>query len=201
MEDDNINSGTVSGGVEFPSSDVDESVSPEESASKTAEAPSNFNGMSLQEMNDYLGKNYPSKEAALKSIKDTFSYVGKKKESVVKEALDEDRYISREQYEKDMFFSKNPDYSSDSVKKVLESISKAEGISITDASQTEAFKEVFGAVKGFSESQNLKTVLESNPRIASTKNNLSKAKEAIRNGDPETARSLATKAVLEAYQN
>lgn len=200
MDDDNINSGTVSGEVEFPSSDVDESVSTEETADK-AEASGNFNGMSLQEINDYLGKNYPSKEAALKSIKDTFSYVGKKKESVVKEALDEDRFISREQYEKDMFFSKNPDYSNDSVKKVLESISKAEGISIVEASQTEAFKEVFGAVKGFSESQNLKTVLETNPRIASTKSNLSKAKDAIRNGDPESARTLATKAVLEAYGN
>lgn len=201
MEDDNINSGTVLGEVEFPSSGVDESVSMEESAGSPATSSDNFDGMSLKEINDYLGKNYPSKEAALKSIKDTFSYVGKKKESVVKEAFDENKFISREQYEKDMFFSRNPEFAQDSVKKVLESISKAEGISVAEASQTEAFKEVFGAVKGFSESQNLKTVLESNPRIASTKNNLSKAKEAINGGDVETARTLATKAVLEAYGN
>ena len=44
-------------------------------------------GMTLSEINAALGKNFPNKEAALKSFKDTFSYVGKKVEDVKKEVM------------------------------------------------------------------------------------------------------------------
>lgn len=200
MEQDYNTSETVSGEVEFPSSDVEETVSTETPGEQSSEATKdNFGEMSLKELNEYLGKNYPNKESALKSIKDTFSYVGKKIEKATD--VDESKFISKEQYERDMFFSKNPDYDKPSVKTVLEAISKSQGLSIVDAAQTEAFKEVFGAVKGFSESQQLKSVLESNPRLASTKSKLSQANDAQNKGDLESARTLATKAVLEAYGN
>src|SRR5438105_10215182 len=36
----------------------------------------NVESLTLDELNQVLGKNFPSKEAALKSVKDTYSYVG-----------------------------------------------------------------------------------------------------------------------------
>ncbi len=156
--------------------------------------------LSLDELNRYLGKNYPNKDSALKSLKDTFSYVGKKKETVVKEAFDENKFISREQYEEDMFFSRNPEYTTPEMKEIIKSMAKADGIRPSDVVEKDSFKKVFGAVKGYSESQNLKSVLETNPRIAQTKSLLKEAQEAKMSGNKVLAEELATKAVMDAYE-
>lgn len=156
--------------------------------------------LSLDELNKYLGKNYPNKESALKSLKDTFSYVGKKKESVVKEAFDENKFISREQYEEDMFFSRNPEYTTPEMKEIIKSMAKADGIRPSDVVEKDSFKKVFGAVKGYSESQNLKSVLETNPRIAQTKSLMKEAQEARMAGNKPLAEQLAVKAVMDAYE-
>lgn len=176
---------------------VESSIS-ESSDSQPAQEP--VENLSLEELNKFLGKSYPNKETALKSLKDTFSYVGKKKDTVVKEALDENKFISREQYEEDMFFSKNPEYTTPEMREVIKSMAKAEGIKTSEVVEKESFKKIFGAVKGYSESQNLKSVLETNPRIAQTKSLLKEAQEANASGNKDLAKELATKAVMDAYE-
>lgn len=154
--------------------------------------------LSLEELNKYLGKNYKDKATALKSVKDTFSYVGKKVE--VKKDVDLSGYISKDQYETDMFYSKNPEYESSSVRAVIDSMAKAEGKKPAEIVQSENFKTIFGKVKGYDESQSVKSVLESNPRLASSRDKMSQAGEAMRAGNKLSAEELATRAVMEAYE-
>ena len=63
--------------------------------------------------------------------------------------------------------------------------------------QTPEFKEIFEKAIGHDESQNLKSVLSTNPRLAQSRDNLDKAKEAAQAGNQSEAASLATKAVME----
>lgn len=156
--------------------------------------------LSLQELNQHLGKNYPTKEAALKSLKDTFSYVGKKTDDVVKEAIDTSKFISRDQYETDMFYSQNPDFNKPELRKVIDSMAKADGVRPRDVVESEAFKQVYGAVKGYNDSQSLKSVLETNPKLANTKSKLGEASEAMKSGNRELASSKAAQAVMDAFE-
>ncbi|WP_165962072.1 hypothetical protein, partial [Acinetobacter baumannii] len=81
--------------------------------------------LSLAEINANLGKNFPNKDAAIKAFKDTFSYVGKKKEDIEKEVRanlatsDEITKLSQklDAVEKERFFDKNPQYADPSVRK------------------------------------------------------------------------------------
>lgn len=195
MDYDDTNAEALSGDA---SNDNVESSDATESASNQ-----NMDGLSLEELNGFLGKNFPSKEAALKSIKDTFSYVGKKKEDVKKEVkseIDPTLFISKEQYETDMFFSKNQEYNSPEIKKVLESIAKSDGVSIADAAKSETFTSIFDAVTKSKKDEQVKSVLSTNPRLAASKNTFQEAKEARQAGNEDLARKLATQAVLESLE-
>ena len=99
-----------------------------------------------------------------------------------------------------MFFSKNPEYTTPEMREVIKSMAKAEGIKTSEVVEKESFKKIFGAVKGYSESQNLKSVLETNPRIAQTKSLLKEAQEANASGNKDLVKELATKAVMDAYE-
>ena len=64
----------------------------EASDSNSAESPvtpQSSADLTLAELNAVLGKNFPTKEAALKSLKDTSSYVGAKREKIKEEVLAE----------------------------------------------------------------------------------------------------------------
>lgn len=179
-----------------------DSAGEKEAVSQSANNAQTVDAMSLEDLNKTLGKDFKDKATALKAIRDTFNYVGKKKEDVVKEVkqeLDPSSFISRDQYERDMFYSKNTEYDSPDIREVIESMSKAKGISPREVVESESFKKVYGAVKGFNENQKLKTVLETNPRLAGSTSKLSEAKEAFNNGQKETGERLVTEAVMDAY--
>ena len=175
-----------------------------DSKSETTDTSTNSGSISLEEIEQALGKKFPNKETALKAFKDTFSYVGKKKDSIAEEVKKEfsgEQFITREQYEKDMFYSRNPEYNDPSIQKVIEAISVTEKIPVSEVVKTDTFKDIFGSVSGFKKSQEMKSVLESNPRIASSKSKLSEGKDLVFNGDSaqkEAGRDLITRAVLEA---
>lgn len=197
MYDENqelINEPELAGGAS------NDDVEPSAPGASDSQPTKEVENLSLEELNKFLGKNYPNKDTALKSLKDTFSYVGKKKDTVVKEAFDENKFISREQYEEDMFFSKRQELSNPEIKDVLKSMAKANNVTVQEAAELDSFKKVFGAFKGYSETQNLKSVLETNPRIAQTKSTMQEAREALNSGNKSLAEELATKAVMDAYE-
>lgn len=183
---------------------VGEDMNPEFAPSATevtvsAVSQNTADTLTLAELNQALGKNYKDKDSAIKSFKDTFSYVGKKIEDIAPK-IDPNQFISREQYETDMFYSRNSEYSQPEVREVIDAMAKAKGVSPKDVVTSDSFKAVFSKVKGYDESQSLKSVLETNPRLASTRDAFSQAHEAYKGGNKDTAESLITRAVLESLK-
>lgn len=160
-------------------------------------------GLTLAEINNALGKTFTTKDAALKSFKDTFSYVGKKVEDVEKEVLQRinndtriDTLAKELQTERiERFYDKNPQYADPSIRKFIESTGKSP-VEVVNSAE---FKDIFAKVSGFDETQKLRTVLESNPRLASSRDSLTKAREAAKanngqaNDDVEAAVADAVK--------
>lgn len=158
--------------------------------------------MTLAEINAALGKNFPTKDSALKSFKDTFSYVGKKKEDIEREVtsrLQNDNHNNKlaqeiEEMRKERFYDKNPQYSS------LRSVIEKAGGNPAEVVNQDWFKEISTKVSGYDESQKLKTVLESNPRLASSRDALGKARELSQSGGSKDAiESNILSAVKDAY--
>lgn len=190
MDQDNNTYETLDGvnaDSDIATSSVEETVS--------AVSQNTADALSLTELNALLGKNYPTKEAAMKSVKDTFSFVGKK----VEPKIDPSQFISREQYESDMFYSKNPELNSPEIKEIIDAMAKAQGVKPQDVVNKDSFKAVFSKVKGYDESQNVRSVLESNPRLSSSRDSLTQAREESAKGNSLKAEELAVKAVMDVY--
>lgn len=157
--------------------------------------------LTLSELNEKLGKNFQDKETALKALKDTFSYVGKKKEDVVREVKSElNNEAKTDQLAKELqelrrerFFDKNPQYADASVRKLIESLG-GEPHSVVERPE---FKDVFEKVARYEESAKNSNVLESNSRLAQSKDTIQKAKELQKSGASQSeVEDLITKAVL-----
>lgn len=169
-------------------------------AERTADTASS-EALTLAELNQYLGKDFKNKEAALKSFKDTFSYVGKKKEDIereVKTKFETDQktdQLAKELAElrRERFFDKNPQYADPAVRKIIESL----GGEPHDVVERPEFKDVFTRVAKYEEVQKMNTVLESNPRLAQTKDALQKAAELKQTtGKTDAVEDLVARAVL-----
>lgn len=186
-----------------------------------------------------LGKTFESDEAALKSVKDTFSFVGKAgkarqaldvikntyhvdEEGALKimenikpsepqkveqtqspneeseQKIDTSKFVSREEFETQMFYKDNPD--AIPFKKVINAISKSEGLSPSDVWQQEDVQQLVSKAKAYDESESSKSVIMSNPKLGAATDKLSQAKEAAQSGNFEAAGELATKAVMDAYE-
>lgn len=174
-----------------------ESTNPNGTVSVGAEG-----SVSLKEINEYLGKNYKDKESALKSLKDTFSFVGKKVEKVAEVESPAGRPSSNnddfarqiKEMKEQLFYSENPEYKS------YKGIIGKMGENPADVVGMPEFKDVFSKASSFDKTQKQKTVLESNPRIGVVRNKLSEAQQAAGSRDYNSASSLATAAVMEAYE-
>jgi len=175
----------------------------ESSASESAEstvAPQPFDGLSLAELNATLGKNFTSKEAALKSFKDTYAFVGTRKDKVREEVLAElgDKIVYKDQYETDMFYKDNSQYSG--MRTVIDAFAKANGQRPSEVVNTDDFKKLFEGVSGYEKAQKARTVLSSNPRIASSSNHMQEAIKAANSGDQSAVEANVLNAIKEAYE-
>lgn len=157
-----------------------------------ASSEPNPENLMLTELNGLLGKDFKDKATALKSVKDTFSYVGKRKEDIMKEVSGSNDQVSRElkEIKENMFFDKNPDYTP------YRALMGKMGSNPEEVANSVEFKGIFEKAKGFDDNQKLRSVLVSNPRIAASKDNLTKAREAANAGDMATAEKNAVAAVL-----
>lgn len=166
---------------------------PAPEAAVSNESPEN---LSLSELNTLLGKDFKDKATALKSVKDTYSYVGKRKEDIAKEVGGGNEMLASElkQIKENMFFDKNPDYAP------YRSLMTKMGSNPEEVAGSPEFKNIFEKAVGFDASQKLKSVLVSNPRLASSKDNLTKAREAQQSGNSELADNLVARAVLETLE-
>lgn len=156
--------------------------------------------LSLKELNEFLGKDFKDKDTALKSLKDTFAYVGKagQLEPKVKEL--EEKLQSKDSASSDikmlkdeLFYSNNPQY-----KPYRETIT-AMGDNPAEVVDKDAFKKIFSDLSEYEKTKNQKSVLVSNPRIGQAKTKVTEARELENKGQHATAKATAVSAVLEAY--
>ncbi len=157
----------------------------------------------VQAISETTGKQFKTREEALKSVKDTFSYVGKKKEDIVKEvvqtpAVDTTKFVSREEFDEATFYAANPDYKSH--KDLINALRKGTGQSLSEVVNREDFKSLYSKAKAHDEVESAKSVLQSNPRLGAVTDKFSQAKKANQEGNTGAAKHLAVSAVLDAME-
>lgn len=154
--------------------------------------------LTLAELNASLGKNFPDKDTALKSLKDTFSYVGKRIEDIRKEVVPDEKLTSMEQtikkLETDMWFKDNPEHAP--LRSMIEKMGKPQ-----DVVNTPEYKTAFEKIKGYDEFQSKRTVLDSNPRLGQATDKMTEAKTQLAGGNIRAAQGNALAAVNEIFQN
>lgn len=133
--------------------------------------------LSLSELNKYLGSDFKDKDTALKALKDTKDFVGKRKEDIAAEVkaslepvtpqpdskVDESLKSDVQSLKDRLFFSENPQY------KGYESIIKKMGADPSEVVGSEDFKQLFEKVKVADEAAQKRSVVSSNSRLAENK--------------------------------
>lgn len=152
--------------------------------------------LTLEQINTAMGKDFKDIDTALKSWKDTNAFVGRRKEDIAQELMAGNSETARQisEIKENMFFKDNPEYAP------YRAAMAKMGSNPEVVAQMPEFKTIFEKAKGFDESQSQRSVLTSNPRLAASKDSITKAKEAVAAGNQEAAASLATQAVLESLQ-
>lgn len=123
----------------------------------TAVAPA----LTLAELNQTLGKDFKDTATALKSLKDTQSYVGQK--AAANPAPDSALQSKVSSLETQVFYASNPQY------KGHEAIINAMGANPSEVVNNDAFKTYFEKAKVADEVTNSKSVVSSNARLSQVK--------------------------------
>lgn len=175
-------------------------------------------------LSEELGKEFSTDEAALKAVKDTFSYVGKigKFKPVLEKLqakygseteaikaientleppkVDTSGFASRDEVEalkSENFYSKNPSY--EPYRNLIEDLRKATGKNHQEIIQSDNFKNVFEKANAYETELKSKSVLQSNSRLGQVKDKISEARQNL-DTNPDAARKSAVEAVIEAYE-
>jgi hypothetical protein len=201
---------------------------PDESQLNSAEVKSaDGDAIHLAKLNEFLGKDFKDVDTALKSVKDTFSYVGKqdsvrqavkqvmektgKDETAVLSAFEkimsennapQGDFITKEQYAEDMFFGAKPELSvvKDIIKPLKTSSDEFKAMSWGDFVKNDKIASIVDTFKVAEDYRSSKSVVESNPRIGSATTKLQSAREAQANGDTSVAKANAVDAVMDLLQ-
>lgn len=159
--------------------------------------------VTLDALNERLGTQYPTLEKALEGLKETKNYVGKagaveKEYKELKSKLENNTgdFITKEQYETDMFYSRHADL--EPYKDIINARAKDLGIRPSEAVANDAsLKQTLEKLRGFDNTENAKSVLMSNSRLGQVTDHLETAKTAAKSGDYHAASDNAVKAVTE----
>lgn len=148
--------------------------------------------ISVKELEQILGKTFKTKDSALKSVKDTYAFVGAPKPAAPSVA-DETIKNELKGIKADLFYSQNPQYAP--YKAVISKM----GENPTDVIGTEEFKNVFDNLAAFDKLQKSKTVLESNSRVGQVTDKMTEAKAlASKYSTYEKGKAIAMEALIEA---
>lgn len=195
-----------------------------------ADASKAASGVGLKDvLSKELGKTFPTDEAALKAVKDTFSYVGRQDSlretlKAVKTRFNTDEAgvlkLMEDLQNKTEAPAARPELESQ-VKELRERLDEAtfynehgdlkpyrallselRGSSdkpLQEIANSEAFKAVVEKAKAHDELESKKSVLQSNPRLGQAKSKMDSAQELLKAGDRSGARATAVGAVIEAF--
>ena len=179
-------------------------------------------------LSEMLGRQFTSDEDALKSVKDTYSYVGKagKYEKAIKTvaeargvsedeavkiimesssqkptenpAVDESKFISRKEFEENTFYAEKKEYAP--YKEIISALGAQSGKSPAEVVELDSFKNVYGKAQAAEEMEKSKSVLSTNPRLGQAQDKITSAREALATGNSAVAFNAATDAVREAFE-
>lgn len=180
---------------------VDAAVSGEAAVSQQSQAATDVDALFLKEISAATGKNFDSKDKALKAIKDTWSYVGKKQEDAATAAerrlAESGEYVRRSEIETEFFYRDNKE--ANAHRTLVDAVAKANGISAREAATLPDVKKVIEAASAYEAQEAAKTVMQSSSRLGATSDKLAEARKAAVSGDHNTRDALATAAVREAF--
>lgn len=124
----------------------------------------------LNKINAATGRNYADLDTALRAVGDTYKYVGQPKPEVSASPEVESRIRSMEE---ELFYSQNPEY------RDYRGVIAKMGQSPSEVVASEEFKTIFAKAKGYDESQSVKSVLHSNPKLGIVKDKMGDAREKL----------------------
>ena len=158
-------------------------------------------------LGEALGKEFKDDETALKSVKDTFSYVGgmgqkvKELETELEKAKGQQTPELTEKVnslERDLldvkFYKDNPQY--EAHKDLINSL----GSNPEEVIKSDVFKSTYDKLEAHDKTEKSKSVLQSNSRLGKVTDKISKAKEALNAGNQDEAEASAVSAVIDAYE-
>lgn len=166
---------------------------------------------------EVLGKQFPSDEAALKSIKDTSDYVGKLGQVVKKLQEKSESSVSNSEISElkqtitrlsdENFYSKNPQYDRDEYRDVLSALRATTGKPLQELVKDRSFVSLFEKANAYEQDEKTKSVLQTNPRLGQVTDKrkeateaLEKSNEAVRSGNHDAARAYHDSAINAALQ-
>lgn len=164
--------------------------------------PQAADALSLTELNSLLGRKFDSKESALKSIKDTYSFATTRVTDISKEAAaavsGELKKLGDtvEAQNKEMFYLQHPEHAPH--RKLIDSLGK----NPAEVVLTDVYKDTSTKLAAHDQTVKLKTVLESNPRLAAASDTLTKAadlKKAQNGFVTKSVEALVVQGVNEAF--
>lgn len=136
--------------------------------------------LTLEEINSTLGRNYADKPTALKALKETFSFVGKKADEAADAAATAPTTTAsdtanadataqaladiQKELKTNKFYVNNPDYNTPEAKELIESF----GGEPEEVIQKDIFKKALKAIQSESVNDKSQTVMRSNSRVAAT---------------------------------
>lgn len=151
--------------------------------------------LTLDQLNSELGTRYQTVEAAVKGLKETKNYVGKVGQEAKSQEVDTSKFVSKDQYEQDMFYAGQPKLAP--YKEIINARAKELGIRPAEAVANDAaLKTTLEKLSGYDETESAKSVLMT-PRLGQVTDNMAKAQDAASKGDYGSANLAATRAVLD----
>lgn len=155
--------------------------------------------LTLDQLNEKLGTRYQSVETALEGLKETRNFVGKAGKQPVEATVDPEKFITRDQYEQDVFYSRNADL--EPYKDIINARAKDLNVRPADAVANDAsLKLTLEKLRGYDKTESAKSVLMTNPRLGQVTDDLQKAQEASAKGDYRSAEASAVKAVTALFK-
>lgn len=137
--------------------------------------------VSLEELGDIMGTQYKDKETALKSVKDTKNFVGKAGQApkeTPEVAKPEGDFISKSEFETEMFYKGNDEFTTN--RELIDALALKNSQTPQEVVVSESYKTIADKVKGYDESQNVKSVLETNPKLGQVRDKLGEAKDSMK---------------------
>jgi hypothetical protein len=136
---------------------------------------SQSDALTLEEINQTLGRNYADKPTALKALKETFSFVGKKADDIAPaitaapttstdDATAKALADIQKQLKTSQFYENNPEYNTPEAKELINSF----GGEPEEVIQKDIFKKALKAIQSESVTDKSQSVMRSNSRVAAT---------------------------------